>query len=175
MEKQTAVSPGSETILSLFFPYSFLSKWRTYCIAEGTRKSTAVYSITLWHLGFFAADWLAGFQQNDFFIITNEHVWTCWHLAVTMKWCKLGLKVKNEQERFFNYSLEENPCFTFILCTIKAHYVGCSLASFYEGACHPEGSQAPTAWGLRVRLLSSIADLYLASDSQGKLTAQQHE
>lgn len=36
MEKQTAVSPGLETILSLSVSYSFFFffKWRTHCLAE---------------------------------------------------------------------------------------------------------------------------------------------
>ncbi len=85
-------------IFLLFFLKYTLCCWRNKKV-----------SCNLFHL--IMASWsfccrLAGcgfflFQQNDIFINTNEHVWTCWHCAVNMKWCRLALKVKYYKEEHF--------------------------------------------------------------------------
>lgn len=67
-----------------------------------------------------AAGWLASvFQQNYFFIITNG---TCWHLAINMKWSKLGLQVKVKEQHISNST--NYTCFICILCPLKAHLCG---------------------------------------------------
>ena len=114
-------------LLRLFFsllPESALCCWKT----------TAVYFIWL-SLPLLQTHWLSAFQPNDFFIITNERVWTFWHLAVSLKLCQLGLKVK---EHFPHYSQWGNPsCLDFILSTFKAHL--CLLTYSFEDACHVKG------------------------------------
>lgn len=68
------------------------------------------------------------FQQNEFFIIINEHVWTWWHLAVT-------LRVKDEEH--FPITLHKHVSSTFSFAHFKRHIcVCCFLKYFCEDTCH---------------------------------------
>lgn len=109
---KAAESPGSETILPLcvcFFPPS-LYKRRTCCTAWKDEKVNCFFIIRLRRLSLSAADRLAfPFWQNYLFLITNEHVWTCWHLAVNTRWSELCRKVKVREGTFF-FPLFSNIC-----------------------------------------------------------------
>lgn len=87
------------------------------------KVNCSLFFIKLGHLCLSAADWLAFLlQHNYFFIITNEHVWTRWHLAVNITWCKLGLKVKVKGEDSSHYS-KNNSMFHFYFVHSEGTFV----------------------------------------------------
>lgn len=121
MEKQTALSPGSETIWSLFFPSSFFPlKWRTYSTAKGTKKKTPLQLISFDYS--ISASWL---QTGWLWIFSSRNEMTFSSLQMSTFELAGILKLSEddvssawrlkEKEHFFHYSYY--PFWTFILHT----------------------------------------------------------
>lgn len=100
MEKHTAVSPGSEKQSCLcFFPTPFLKMEHTlYCWRDKKVNCCSFqYDISVYLL---QTGWL--FSPILTKVLCHHYKWACLnlHLAVRLKWCKLGLKVKDMEKHF---------------------------------------------------------------------------